>query len=911
MAADLSVSSPQSDIVDSTADEGCSSVISKLLFQLVSSFTPSSAGATGYLLVLAIRRYLGEWASEGGGQPSSCYLYDVTVSDGGCQVRCHLSPELNSLVQRNNLRAGCMIHITRCSLVYDEKRLGHCFLQIEALELGFGDHTSYVDVTALSTASLQDLAATQRGRVLLAALQSATPLKEGRAHYLPLWNNSDPAGLEWSSPKISLASEVPLDASGLASLQQLSRTWKTKVNYPHLLVRVMYKSRLRYYGRPGTKVDFPYQAYLEVADHSGMMPVVLWNSLCRDWYQSLHVGTVLLLHCYTIKQSYQRRTWATPFDSQMKSYRFIEICLNPRNPCAEIQIVPPKQIRAEWRLPDIKYNFITRVELDSLPDTYTCDIIGVVTFVGRCERRRKEEGSEDFYLYRWVHAVDGSTQQPFILEIFETSQPEAFQQIHPMTYLVCTQMRVVRESSVPYLTTSNESQISITGHHKGQPYTKDPKVKGFIQWMKGQREKDLLKRSVIGGYYSFPPAPSLFQDYCKTMNAEVVLTSTSDLQKVIAGLHYKESRRITLQATIAAVQFVSESVGGHGTGPVQKAEDQTSLLLREGHTSSLLPPGPVLPGKPPEKVQAVPSKGQQRRRSPVLNHYALRHRYPLRDLQKTDTSKWQASRERSLNAAGVLKKKKQPKRLKALELKMLCQNPVMTTAHTRRASDRVAEDSAKDKGPSQDTEEPVVATAGEHERSGEKDMNPFSHYLWKSSLWPGIRGHLSAHLHFGQLLSESVPRKFHYLHRDFLKEQYNLQASEYKPPIATSKMDLQRFDPACNHGYYSVTIVGINHQVAVDVVFLPAMASHESLCTLGRPMPSHDNKLASILASGYICDEESANDGQQGQTSPSPDQIVRTAAELDNLHVVCVLDLCHHGGDKSEVILNKIYRVTE
>ncbi|XP_051876770.1 RPA-related protein RADX isoform X2 [Pristis pectinata] len=909
MSADLCVSSSPGDIVGSAADQGCSSVVSKLLHHLVSSVTPKSVSATELLSVLAVHRYLGEPASEASCGPPSGYLYDVTVSDGSCQVKCHLSPELNPLVQRNCLRAGRGIRVTRCSLVYDEKRLSRCFLQIESLELDASEHTSQVDVGTLSAAPLRDLTTNQRGRDLLTTLQSATPLKGGRAHYLPLWNNTDPCGAEWNSSKQLPAAEVPFEACGLISLETLSRTWRTRVEFPHLLVRVMYKSRLRYYGRPGTKVDFPYQAYLEVADQTGMMSVVLWNSLCREWYQSLHVGTVLLLHRYSIKQSYQRRTWATPCDSQMKSYRFIEICLNPRDPHTEIQIVPTKQVKAEWRLPNIKYNFITRVELDNMPDAYTCDIIGVVTFVGRCQRGRKEEGSEDFFLYRWVHAVDGSTQQPFILELFATSQPETFEQIHPMTYLVCTQMRVVREFSVPYLTTSNESQISISGHHKGQPYTQDPKVQGFIQWVKGQREKDLLKRSVVGGYYSFPPAPNLFQDYCKNLNAEAVLTSTSDLMKVIASLHYREHRRITLQAIIAAVQFIgpTESAEGRGTDHVQNTRDSAGLSLKEGDPFSRLSSEPERVGELPDKglrqtaksLQTVPTKDQQRHRSPVLNHYVLRHRYPLRDLQKT-SSKGQAprpTREKLLNSPGALKRRKQANTSKVLLLK-------------RRSSDQDADETVNDKGFSQGAEEPVAANRDE-DRTAETDLNYVSRYTWRSTMWSEIRGQLSAHLHFGQLLSESVSRKFDYKHREFLMQQYNLQAAEYKPATVTSSMDLQRFGPACNHGYYSVTIVGINHQVAVDVVFLPALKSHEGLCTLGRPMESHDNRLASVLASGYICDKEPTDNNQKGHTSASPDHIVRTAAELDNLHVICVLDLCHYGGDKSEVILNKIYKVTE
>lgn len=39
--------------------------------------------------------------------------------------------------------------------------------------------------------------------------------------------------------------------------------------------------------------------------------------------------------------------------------------------------------------------------------------------------------------------------------------------------------------------------------------------------------------------------------------------------------------------------------------------------------------------------------------------------------------------------------------------------------------------------------------------------------------------------------------------------------------------------------------------------------------------------------------------------------ILATASELEDLHVVCVLDLCHLGEEQVEVALSKVYRVAE
>lgn len=104
-------------------------------------------------------------------------------------------------------------------------------------------------------------------------------------------------------------------------------------------------------------------------------------------------------------------------------------------------------------------------------------------------------GPEKYWTYRWIHAIDGTSGDPFVLELFSSSQPEIFSRICPskstlsapvrelcfhmynfsislllisstVTYLVCTQMRVCQvEGSMPYLTSSFETETFITGPH--------------------------------------------------------------------------------------------------------------------------------------------------------------------------------------------------------------------------------------------------------------------------------------------------------------------------------------------------------------------------------------------------------------------------------------------------------------
>lgn len=41
------------------------------------------------------------------------------------------------------------------------------------------------------------------------------------------------------------------------------------------------------------------------------------------------------------------------------------------------------------------------------------------------------------------------------------------------------------------------------------------------------------------------------------------------------------------------------------------------------------------------------------------------------------------------------------------------------------------------------------------------------------------------------------------------------------------------------------------------------------------------------------------------------EEVLATAGELEDVHVVCILDLCHLGVDRVEVVLSRVYRVTE
>uniref|UniRef100_A0A8D0HBX8 RPA1 related single stranded DNA binding protein, X-linked n=1 Tax=Sphenodon punctatus TaxID=8508 RepID=A0A8D0HBX8_SPHPU len=764
--------------------------------------------------VVAVERYLAEIppasnlpqppasASPPRPAPLPSYCYDVTITDGMCQEKCHLAHEQNFLLHKNILQSGSQVKITQCSYMYNEKKLACGFLCIESLEI----------VGMCETPNRQK----EYSEKLI------MPLKGGKKHYLPLWNNEDPYGDMWVQNRV--LEEATVNAK-LISLSHLETSWRGKINYQPLLVRILHKSRLRYYGKPYAKADIPYQAYFEVADNSGMMSMVLWNSLCPEWYNIMKVGTVLLIEKYAVKTSYPFKTLPTPGDSQMKRFATIEINLNVRDPPTKINIIPEKMVKPEWNLPDVKYRFITRSELDSLPTSHSCDIIGLVRFVGRAERTRKREHGEDFWIHRWAHVVDGTSEQPFILELFATSQPDIFEHIHPMTYLVCTQMRVVRDvsqnaSSTLYLTTSNESQMFVTGWHKGQPYAKDTKVKSFIQWIKTQREADHMEKTAIGGYYPFPPAPHTFVKYCNNNKVESVLTTISEMEKEIENLHYREHKRIAIQGIISVIRYVSCS---------SRTEDSS--------------------GVEPVQVQCLRINRERRHHQDKEDDSLLSSQY--------------ASPQEQYNPSIVTRK-----------------NPVKRKLEMSDASE------------SEESEGTV-------------------HDSWQSDLWTRVKDNLKERFHYSNAFPESIPRKFDYMHKEFLMEQYNLHPAQHKPKEYKTKKAVNEFKSADYFGQYEVTILGINHDVAIDVAFLP-VHSPEDLHIFYSENIQNDTLLSHMSCISLHSQETTNKEGFPPVSYSAPaNEIIKAAIDLERQHVICILDICHLAEDKVEVFLNKIYKIVE
>ncbi|NP_001333451.1 RPA-related protein RADX isoform 2 [Mus musculus] len=776
--------------------------------------------------VLAVQRYLLEDEPRDTVPKPPLYCYDVTISDGVYQEKCYLDPSLNFLVYQNILKVGIEMRISRVSCLYNEKRLGQGILCIDKVHCG-----ESLDVISVET-PFRNRAHEEKPE---------RPLRGGKSHYLALWNNEDPYGDIWKTNK--QPEEFNFNNIKIISLSHLELTWNSRKNFPALLVRVLHKSKLRYYGKPNKKMIEPYQTYLEVADSSGMVSVILWNALCPEWYKSLRVGLVLLLQDYTVKKSYPLRIQPDPADPQMKLISTMEICLNLRDPPTNIVIIPEKQLKSEWKLPKLINRFITRSELDDMPEKSICDVIGLLSFVGRVQRSKKKENSEDFWSYRWIHITDGTSEQPFIVQLFSTSQPEVFENIYPMTYFVCTQLKVVRNNSqVPkllYLTTTNESRALTTGH-RGLPYTYDTKAKKIIQWIKTKTNLE-AKNTVIGGYYPYPPVPETFSKYSRFIKAESLLTTISEVKKVIEDLQYREQKRIAIQGIITAIKYIPYK---HSAG---------SAPAPEAFWNASRPSTSQAAGKE-DHCHERGSKRSQDDRPMGSQHFQY-------------TSK----------VLSLCAKRK------------ILQGPSANPVPVPQPHSSAQMKGSKHNTPSQESS--TAYTTGKSRR--------ITNDRWESQLWQDKKFSLRDHLHYGHVDPESIPRKFILEHEKFLTQQFNSQPAKYIPPEGKPPK-LDEFQSARSLGHFEVTILGLNHEIAIDVAFLP-MYSPEDV------QASQIDTFLTCMNFSCVYPPAAPLSGRLPDPKAVAGDIVKAAADLDRVHIIGILDICNLGNNKVEVCLQKIY----
>ncbi|XP_015453042.1 RPA-related protein RADX isoform X3 [Pteropus alecto] len=744
------------EVIRRARTQGPTSWIQKVLEQItdspLQSVTPSEVVPVA---VLAVQRYLLEDEPRDRIPKPPFYCYDVTISDGVYQEKCYLDPSLNFLVYKNILKVGIEMKIFRVSCLYNEKRLGQGILCIDNVHCGGTLDTISVE-TPFRNSAHEEI--------------PERPLRGGKSHYLALWNNEDPYGDIWLTNK--QPEEHNFNNTRIISLSHLEMTWNNRKNFPALLVRILHKSRLRYYGKPDKKMIEPYQTFLEVADRSGTVSVIMWNALCPEWYKSLRVGLVLLLQDYSVKKSYPFRLQPLPVDPQIKLISTMEVCLNLRDPPNNIIIIPERQVKPEWRLPKLNHRFVTRSELDNMAEKQICDVIGILVFVGRVQRSKKKG-------------------------------------------------------------------------HRGQLCANDSKVKNFIRWIKTKTDSGEKKNAVIGGYYPFPPVPETFSKYRNSVKVESLLTAISEVRKEIEDLQYREQKRIAIQGIITVIKYIP-----HSSTTESASASETFQNANRPSTSQAA-------GRESQSQERDDKQHQED--GPVSPQCC----------QTTYTS------------------------LSPTKKKRIVQGPYDKLVPVPQPDFSSQTKGNKSGIPSIFQRRESVSTSMQG-----KARKTISHG-WESQLWREKKFGLVDHLHYSSVYPESIPRKFTVEHKSFLIQQYNSQPAKYIPPEERAPK-LNDFKSARSLGHFEVTILGLNHEIAIDVAFLPMYCSEDIRAS------QIDTLLTCMNYSCVYPQEVNGNERVPGPRAIAGD-IIKAVTELDRTHVVCILDICNLGNNKVEVCLHKIY----
>ncbi|XP_027131654.1 RPA-related protein RADX-like isoform X4 [Larimichthys crocea] len=204
-------------------------------------------------------------------------LYDITLTDGDCRLAVTLDPGLNWLVERNILQPGSVLRnstftpamaaqLPQCSgAETDSYRL----LSVEVTDGAPGEEEEQDGVrrSDVDRDSLPWFGSSEPSGPLM------VPLRANRSVFLPLWNNVDYSGEVWreaapteeeeEDEEEEEGDEARRPAVTVSELRQSflsGRRGVTKGAVQHqLIVRIINKSHLMYYGRTDRNCDCPYK----------------------------------------------------------------------------------------------------------------------------------------------------------------------------------------------------------------------------------------------------------------------------------------------------------------------------------------------------------------------------------------------------------------------------------------------------------------------------------------------------------------------------------------------------------------------------------------------------------------------------------------------------------------------------
>ncbi|XP_078580628.1 RPA-related protein RADX-like [Branchiostoma floridae x Branchiostoma japonicum] len=868
--------------------------------------------------VLAVYRYLvgGDFEGETGEDPGQEQdVFDVVVTDGLHKIKCLLSPKLNHLVHRNELCAGCHVTLHDLTLRYNEGDVqGDSFIIIKDVKFRLG------------TFSSDDPDAIPDWSNALPPETGYHPLTGRWGHYLPLWNNEDPYGDQWELQEDEEnQNNDPYADFDRIELKKLASKYKNISRpYPVVVGRVLARGRAHHYGKAGRdKEKWTYQGYLELGDSSGTASMVLWGSTVPALYNKLEVGAVVKVENYTVRQGFALRSRPALHNTQLPCLN-IELNINSRKPAAVVTVVPGDQVDPEWDLPDVKYKFVRSAELATTEDQAIVDVLGLSTFVGRWERLRRPTCPQ-FWQSRWVHVTDQTSAVPMVLQLFATSQPRIHDNITAGHIVVATHMRVMQSTvgrekkKFVYLTTTRESQVYTTGFHGYHGYRTEQALHDLADWLQSGQARQCALKAVIGGCYGYPPLPPTLEEYKAGQGEEkdVKVTPLHHLPAELSSLHYCEGKRLVVQGTIAMVTYIphpqeatdreqhdirqrENNRGQLQNDQEQKQNNQEQLqnererlqndrTVQNGaqtvSTSTSTRPVPSTSHDLSSSDEDIFSPISERLRSRSQERSPVTTGGPVTRARSKDMDyKWQP--------VSLLKRAGRKDMRKAVRV---FEEPETEDAGPKRKVKK------KRGRPARGRTDTTARPSGQQESAGGTTEREIDIDIKLEPLRENADQAMTVNviqlppalprLTTGRLHPLTTPRVWHPRHSDLAREALRLQPSELRP-ARQDNLKVEDMPLPNDESYYIITLLGLNNDVAVDMLFFPVRNSdHRAAYS-----HDHDGSFLAMLENG-------------GVAKDVEDLGLPLHEELLDVRLVCVLDCFSHGGENVELVLNRAYRV--
>ncbi|XP_068569143.1 RPA-related protein RADX isoform X2 [Cebidichthys violaceus] len=774
-------------------------------------------------------------------------LYDVTLTDGDCRLRVTLDPGLNRLVERNVLRPGSSLRNASFTPAVTA--------QLPACTGASVDGDSYRLVSVELTGEDEDEGLRRFHVDSLSWFGSSgpagplVPLRANRSVFLPLWNNVDYSGGGWrAAPPTEEEEEEEeegarrpaVTVSELRDSFLIGRRGVARgVVHHQLIVRIINKSHLMYYGKRDQNCECPYKAVLEACDRTGSVCVVLWNSVCVDWYRRLKPGDIIDLRRYRVK----RHFLAEPDD--------IEISVNSRNPAALISVLPESSVSPEHLPPAAAYSFWNSKELLGRPHGVVCDVIGLLMFSGRPERIRSDGRGAGLLEYHWLRLEDGSSNQPIMVKLFSTSQPESHHKLHPLSVVVCTRLKLIRssdQSAVFYLTNTTYTQVYCTGlgHHSEMSYRKLRPVRQFLRWLRSQDDGQVLSRALIGGFFIHPPPPVSLETYLKDRRGVPGFLQGAELQRGVERLCYRERRTFCIQAAVTMVTYS------------RRGEEDRCLFWMDRASSLCSSSSPCL-----SKSSPLPSP------SPSLTSSSSSSLLPLsstpRSFRRPPSSSSSLSPTSPSPAVSPLDQRPgKSRKRKQTQPPPTKRHPFVTLQPENNKTVILFEASME-----------FLETRNPEEEEEEDDDDGDTSSFVTAPHFPA----------FPPVAVETLPMRYDHAHKE-----------EQAVAVEMGGAAWGGFEAAIDE-YYTLRLRALSDGVSVDVVFLP----HSSSSSSSPPLLPHSNTWTSILSHGAFSSHT---------PPPAPADLIGMATQLANQRLVCVLEACHLGGATTELVLSRAFPLT-